>query len=795
MEKRITKPIKELLSVMAVLSILLVFVSCTFSGNAYADKRIMSDSPWYNAEITEVNIELNENKQLVSLYQQYAGSDDKNIIVLFTGRYKTDDNKGSKRSDREISKIAVIDRTTKSTIKTIDLIELLSSFDNVKSASYAAGILTLRASSIDEKTGSVKNKDYDVDIDTLKVLSVREEERNYNSHFSDCYIIGQYKIETIYNSENGRFYYTLRVFTPDGNILNIDIRETDKDIYDIPVILSLSETTVLVPVAMERDYKFYKVDLEKSVATVVDANNYAWLDIEQMKKAYSETNGTSYITTPDGIVRADMNSKTMEKVFDYSWCNINRSLVSRLEICNYTDDSILLCGRYLSSNMFVSNDIYNFAIVEFTKTKGNPHAGKLKLELYVSDEGTNEIIYDAITKFNETNKKCYINISDRYNTSSFYNYYGKSSNDELESAKLEGNSKLSNTIAMDIMNGEGPDLLLNTSELGQLNNENYLVDLLPYFSDLDENLIFTNIINGSKTDGKLFQLPISFTLEGIQTDPNCAGKTGVGFTTEEYKAYLQSTLNGKDVIDVGQSYYFVKLLNGMGEVFVNNGKVDFSNPEFLLLADYVKENVQQKSISWNTNDTDGTDTINNRIAYYSNCPGISGYLVKRDQIKNGTAILGIPSSDGRGPMFGSKISVAISKNCVDKKSCIEFVKTLISDEIQLKLVMNDQFVINRDAFRQGCNAAIEYYNTEDGSQNLFDYAAGTYVTSHMKFTSEDIDRLENVILSCSKSDTEDSAINLILIEEMPAYFLGQKNLDSVVKIAQNRAQKVLDERG
>ena len=181
--------------------------------------------------------------------------------------------------------------------------------------------------------------------------------------------------------------------------------------------------------------------------------------------------------------------------------------------------------------------------------------------------------------------------------------------------------------------------------------------------------------------------------------------------------------------------------------------------------------------------------------YYSNCPGISGYLVKRDQIKNGTAILGIPSSDGRGPMFGSKISVAISKNCVDKKSCIEFVKTLISDEIQLKLVMNDQFVINRNAFRQGCNAAIEYYNTEDGSQNLFDYAAGTYVTSHMKFTSEDIDRLERIVLSCSKCDTEDSAINLILIEEMPAYFLGQKDLDSVVKIVQNRAQKVLDERG
>jgi len=42
---------------------------------------------------------------------------------------------------------------------------------------------------------------------------------------------------------------------------------------------------------------------------------------------------------------------------------------------------------------------------------------------------------------------------------------------------------------------------------------------------------------------------------------------------------------------------------------------------------------------------------------------------------------------------------------------------------------------------------------------------------------------------------EDADISKILIEEMPAYFLGQKDLDSVIKIAENRIQKVLDERG
>ena len=64
----------------------------------------------------------------------------------------------------------------------------------------------------------------------------------------------------------------------------------------------------------------------------------------------------------------------------------------------------------------------------------------------------------------------------------------------------------------------------------------------------------------------------------------------------------------------------------------------------------------------------------------------------------------------------------------------------------------------------------------------------------MKFSEKNIDDLEKIILSCSSMDSEDQAVSIILIEEMPAYFTGQKSLGEVIKIAQNRAQKVLDER-
>ena len=450
--------------------------------------------------------------------------------------------------------------------------------------------------------------------------------------------------------------------------------------------------------------------------------------------------------------------------------------------------------------MFTSRYVNSYTIVELTKAEINPHAGKTIVELYTPDGKVDETISDAIIKFNNSNSNYFIQLSDRYNRKDYLNFDNVSSHDDYEAALLNANAELSNDLAMDLMNGEGPDILMNTSSLGQLNNDNYLVDLSPYITSLESEGYFTNIINGARINQKLYQLPICFTIEGIQTDPQYAGKTGIGFSTDEYTEFLYETLNGEDIIDYGQSLYFAELFNGMSNSFIVDNKVDFSNQDFAELAAFVKDNVKQNSVSWDLLNDESTEIENfttegNKTAYYCNCPGISGYLVKRAQIKNGTAILGIPSADGRGPMFGTKISVAVSKQAVNIDACIDFINILLSDEIQEKLVMNDNLVINRTAFRNGCNAAIEYFNSAEGSQNLYDYSAGTYVTCRTKFSAEDVDNLENTILSCSKTNAIDSAINLILIEEMPAYFLGQKDLSEVVVIVQDRVQKTLDERG
>ena len=276
---------------------------------------------------------------------------------------------------------------------------------------------------------------------------------------------------------------------------------------------------------------------------------------------------------------------------------------------------------------------------------------------------------------------------------------------------------------------------------------------------------------------------MSFYVRGIYTDKENAGASGVGFTFGEYKDFMNETLNGNDLITSGQAMYFTELFNSMDDRFIKDGKADFTGPEFVQIADYVKESVfengrSRSQVIQDTNDYARYDEFQSYFQYYQQKRNSKGV--------NDPTILGIPSVDGRGPMFTSSCSVAVSAHAADTEACGDFVKLLLSDEIQTGIAECGMgFVLNRNAFKAAGDGAIKFCNNRDD-----DFSA-----NKVKFTKDDINNLESILLSCSNMINADSEINIILIEEMPAYFLGQKDLDAVIKIAQDRAQKVLDERG
>ena len=147
-------------------------------------------------------------------------------------------------------------------------------------------------------------------------------------------------------------------------------------------------------------------------------------------------------------------------------------------------------------------------------------------------------------------------------------------------------------------------------------------------------------------------------------------------------------------------------------------------------------------------------------------------------------------------MLGAYTSVAISAQAYDVDACAEFVKMLLSDEVQEELGKSGSFTLNREVFEEVGHEAVDYFNENPIDGMYYGNGYGMDIPQNrVKFTYEQVEDLERTIESCSKMNTQDASINVVLVEEMPAYFAGQKTLEEVISIMEDRIQTFLDERG
>ena len=773
-------------------------------------QKISADSPWYESSTVTFVPQVQSDKKPQSLSSNVIGADDKYIVVQSVGNYPIPDNfNWSKYDSRDfdISLLTVVDRNTKQVANTIDLTKNYTASSYVNNVSYKDGKISAVITNYDSVNDIAKCLEVSYDAASGNE-SGKKELSDAANNGGKTYKIGDYSVSVSMNWYDYEFY-TLTITAPDGSSTTADISKPGKNVYDVYSVLPLEDNKALIPASIESEKAFFELDLKSATLTEVNAKDYEWLNTTYLYSAFAASDGMVYYTAPVGIAKIDMKNKTCEQVFSYSWCNENRNRLSYLSICDCSEDSFLLCGGSGYGSAYSASSVQEVSIVELTKAKTNPNAGKTIMELYVPYGYVNEKIADAIITFNSTNADYFIEVSGRYTDDEAYDYNTQiNSDDDMRTVTLNGDAKISNKLAMDILNGEGPDILMNVANYSQLNTSNYLADLTKYIGTLDSEKYFTNIVDADKVNGQLYQLTLCYGVEGIQTDKKYAGASGVGFTTEEYKKYLNEQLNGKDIIPSGQAIYFTKLFNAMSDKFLANGKADFSGPEFAALAEFVKENVQERAKNWNDPVTDdgpayavgaltfkGDQMISgDQNGIYTECYGIGSYFYNIAQLKGGSAILGLPSADGRGPMFIPHVSVAVSAQAINTDACGEFVKLLLSEDIQESLAQNDEFVLSRTAYRKVAQQAVDYYNGA-GRGNIFDVSDPANKKNVLTFSQDNIDEMEKIISSCSRSNSCDAAINLILIEEMPAYFLGQKDLNSVVAIAQDRVQKVLSERG
>ena len=485
---------------------------------SHSGQKVADDTPWFTAEKTEIKPETDKSKKPDYTQTILAGADEKYIAVVTSGTYQIEDEsvwqkKDFNSNEYSIGTLTVVDRNTKKVVSSLDLVKGLKSYERLENVSYSGGKVRAVYSLFNPDTSTLAYKESIIDPATGKELDSNTQDRA--SSIERVFNVAGYRIDTAMNFEGTSASYNLFFYSPDGKETMAEVKKDGVNISDLSTFIPMENNKFLAICTSGVDKLFFEIDLTTGDVKEVDSKEYSWLNIQYMQSIFAGKDGNLYYTTLSGVSSVDLKNKTLKDTFNYSWCGENRNSLSFLSIADVSSDKVLLCGNSTGYSAFQNSDTEPvFYIWEFTKADKNPNAGKTIMELYVPDGYVNVKVADAINKFNSTNSEYFIEVTGRYVDNALLDGSKISSQDDMESAEMNSNAKLSNQLAMDLLNGTGPDILMNVSHMGQLNNSAYLVDLSKYVGTLDPEKYYTNIIEASKVNGALYQLPLCFGVDG-----------------------------------------------------------------------------------------------------------------------------------------------------------------------------------------------------------------------------------------------------------------------------------------
>ncbi len=455
--------------------------------------------------------------------------------------------------------------------------------------------------------------------------------------------------------------------------------------------------------------------------------------------------------------------------------------------------------------MFGTND-RSVSLIHFQRMEKNPHVGKKIIRLaFLGDLQKNLLEY--ISEYNlKPEGKARIVVKDYSGDSSLQtSMYG------LVKASTEEQAMIADQVYLEILSGEGPDILLNFGSYSQFNTERVLVDLNSLIdgeSQIDRSRLFDNILRAYERNGKLYQMPLNFAVTGMVANKEYVGDR-VGWTFEEFQSISQSLPENVRILgNIPQNDLLTSLMRSETSRLLDydNRQVKFDDSEFKNILAFVKEYGTPKTRAELKKeiDEDWTGTILYDEQLFS-----AGMIVAMEQTfdtlykfgnidalcDGNVCFIGYPNADGSGALADDPTSIAIAQSCPYKDEAWEFVKCLFEDDIQLHCAGATKFPVNRKAFDSLMEISVEDnqlgWKIAETDPDIKMYMMATL--THL--TQDDVTKLKAVIESINNSCSFDPSALMIIQEEAPGYFTDQRTIDDVVNIIQKRSSAVVQERG
>ncbi|MTI54236.1 ABC transporter substrate-binding protein [Geosporobacter ferrireducens] len=383
-----------------------------------------------------------------------------------------------------------------------------------------------------------------------------------------------------------------------------------------------------------------------------------------------------------------------------------------------------------------------------------------------------------------------------------------------------------------IMSGKGADII----SVAGLPFENYvdrniltdIGDLMAKDSSFDMSKYYTNIFDALKTNGSLYVLPTSFTFNVLMANQEILDKEAIEiddskWTWNDFKLASEKVTQ-KDGAGAGNraalpgvsSMDMLNLFTGgsySNYIDADNKKASFTSEGFIDLLNTVKAFGDETLVNSNVQtdmvavlEAAGRGSI---VFYPCNIDDYFMYWFMKSALNDHLSLYNIPSAGNSGSRtFTTNSLYAINKNSKYTEITWEFLKVLLSDEIQSQALQEEGaqgkpeasggialggFPINRTAQQQKAQLAIDTSKDMKMNIRLKLDGPGEISLSPAAMTQVDIDYIDKFISELNTYANADPNIDKIIRDEAKAFFNGDKSAEVTAELIQRRVNTYLGE--
>ena len=440
-----------------------------------------------------------------------------------------------------------------------------------------------------------------------------------------------------------------------------------------------------------------------------------------------------------------------------------------------------------------------FAVMKKMKSEDVTRAETVVLGTFYSDSS----LSSSVVNFNKTNGKYRVVIKSYMDPNSW-------SETAYEDAI--------NTMNNEIISGNAPDIIaLDMVDVSNFVSKGVLEDLSPY---LDQSSVVSRkdflpqVLEASTVNGVLTSIPDSFSLQTMMGLTSLLGSRK-GWNITEIMEFAKEHPKGELFQYAQKSSILTSFLIYNQAQFLNREKAEcyFDSSEFKSLLQFANTFPEELDYENMDNRLEPLRIADGSLllveAYISSFDDIPSYLAYFDG--KDVSFIGYPTSQGNGTVMRLGSRYGISSKSQKKEGAWAFMEYLLSRD-----VLNDWsfygFSSRKDVFEQQKEKAtkVEYVLDENGEPmldengepiwqggggwSMSDEYGNEWYYENKPLTREEADMVDDLLQGATSLDNMlDQELMNIVTEEAGSYFAGNKSVDEVAGIIQNRISLYLKE--